>query len=245
MHCRETKNHAEVAVSASLICSDLCNLETSVRELEEAKVDFLHIDLIDAHFSPSMPMGIEIVQQLRKKTNLPFDVHLMVHNNEFFIAEMAKLGVQRLCFHYESALHVDRLLNTIKSFNIEAGIALLPTTPLSVLDYCLDRIDYVLLMLINPGFAGHADESQVPYAERRIRDCEKYLRDRGANIPIEIDGRVSFDGIPALVAAGAGILVGGTSCLFHKSARVGENMKKTREAISMGLERKGEGNKGL
>jgi len=239
MHRKEAKNNRKVAVSASLICSDLCNLEKSVRELEEAGVDFLHIDLIDAHFSPSMPMGIEVVQQLRKITDLPFDVHLMVHNNEFFIAEMAKLGVQRLCFHYESALHVDRLLNSIKSFNIAAGIALLPTTPLSVLDYCLDRLDYILLMLINPGFAGHADESQVPYAERRIGDCEKYLRNHGVNLPIEIDGRVSFDGMPALIAAGASIIVGGSSCLFHKSARVAENMKKTQQAISAGLERKG------
>ena len=111
----------EVKISPSLICTDLCNIERDVRNLEEAGVDFLHVDLIDAHFSPSMPMGIEVIQQVRKKTKLPFDVHLMVENNEFFIQEMIKVGVDQMCFHYESAFHVDRLLGLTKQSNIKAG----------------------------------------------------------------------------------------------------------------------------
>jgi ribulose-phosphate 3-epimerase len=106
-------------------------------------------------------MGIEIIQQARKKTSLPFDVHLMVQNNEFFVQEMLKIGVQRISFHYESAFHVDRLFSMIRDNGVQAGLALMPTTPCSVLEYCIDLLDFVLLMLINPSFAGHKGESQV------------------------------------------------------------------------------------
>lgn len=225
----------DIAISASLICCDLCNVERALRDLESAGVDYLHIDLIDAHFSPSMPLGIELVQQARKKTKLSFDVHLMVEDNEFFIREMLKVGVQRICFHYESARHVDRLLGLIHENGIKAGIALMPGTPVSVLEYCIDRLDFVLLMLINPGFAGHKGETQVPYAERKIADCRRYLRGLGSDIPIEVDGRVSFESIPRLVAAGAGELVAGSRSAFHPGATLAENIGRMRAAISAGI----------
>ena len=224
-----------VKIAPSLICTDLCNIERDIKNIEDAGVDFLHVDLIDAHFSPSMPMGIEVVQQVRQKTPLPFDVHLMVENNEFFITEMAKIGIQQMCFHYESAFHVDRMLSLIQENGIKPGIALMPATPVSVLEYCLERIDFVMLMLINPGFAGHKGENQVPYAERKVADCYKFLRERGSNIPIEIDGRVSFENIPNLVAAGADILVAGSRSLFHKDGTLSENLKKIKKATSLGL----------
>lgn len=224
-----------VAISASLICADLCNIERELQRMESAGIDQVHIDLIDGHFSPSLPMGIEIIQQARKKTGLPFDVHLMVRNNEFFIGEMLKIGVQRICFHYESAFHVDRMLGLIRDSGVKAGIALMPTTPFSVLDYCTDRLDFVLLMLINPGFAGQKNETQVPYAERRVADCRKYLNERGLAIPIQVDGRVSFDNIPRLVAAGATDLVAGSRSAFQAGGTLAENVARMREAIALGM----------
>jgi ribulose-phosphate 3-epimerase len=224
-----------IAISASLICADLCNIEQELKRMESAGIDFLHVDLIDAHFSPSMPMGIEVVQQARNKTVLPFDVHLMVQNNEFFIGEILKVGVQRISFHYESAFHVDRMLSLIREGGVKTGIALMPTTPFSVLDYCIDRLDFVLLMLINPGFAGQKNEAQVPYAERRVADCRRYLRERGLDIPIQVDGRVSFDNIPRLVAAGATDLVAGSRSAFHPGATLAENVGRMNEAIVCGI----------
>jgi ribulose-phosphate 3-epimerase len=224
-----------VAISASLICADLCNIERELQRMESAGVDQVHIDLIDGHFSPSLPMGIEIIQQARKKTSLPFDVHLMVQNNDFFICEMLKIGVRRISFHYESALHVDRMLSLIRDSGVKAGIALMPTTPFSVLDYCTDRLDFVLLMLINPGFAGQKNETQVPYAERRVADCRKYLNERGLDIPIQVDGRVSFDNIPRLVAAGATDLVAGSRSAFRAGATLAENVARMREVIALGM----------
>lgn len=203
--------------------------------MEALAVDFLHVDLIDGHFSPSLPLGLEAVRQLRPRTQLPFDVHLMVTDNEFFILQLADIGVQRVCFHYESATHVDRLLQLAADYGIEAGIALKPMTPLSVLEYCLARIDYVLLMLINPGFAGHRGQTQVPYALRRVADCRKFLDQRGAQaIGIAVDGRISFDTIPGLVAAGAEVLVAGTQSLFQSEDSRGNNLKKMQAAIARG-----------
>ncbi len=227
---------APIAISASLICCDLCNVERELRAMESAGIDYVHIDLIDAHFSPSLPLGIELVQQARKKTSLPFDVHLMVENNEFFIMEMLKIGVQRISFHYESAFHLDRMLSLIRESGVKAGLALMPTTPFSVLDYCIDRLDFVLLMLINPGFAGQKNETQVPYAARRVADCGRYLRGYGLDIPIEIDGRVSFENIPRLVAAGATELVAGTGSAFHPGGKLPENIEAMKRAISQGIE---------
>lgn len=224
-----------IAISASLICADLCNIEQELKRLESAGVDFIHIDLIDAHFSPSMPMGIELVQQARQKTALPFDVHLMVQDNEFFIREMQKIGVQRISFHYESAFHVDRMLSLIRNSGIKAGIALMPTTPFSVLEYCIDRLDFVLLMLINPGFAGQKNEKQVPYAERRVSDCRRYLDERGMDIPIAVDGRVSFENLPSLIAAGATDIVAGSMSAFHPEATLSENIVKMKSSISAGI----------
>lgn len=142
---------ADVVLSPSLMCTDLLSLSDSVRELEEIGVDALHIDLIDSTFSPSMPLGLEVIRQLREKTNLDFDIHIMSMNNEWFIKQALDIGVRRVSFHYETSLHPDRLVNLIKKQKVEAGIALNPATSLRSLDYLLPSLDYVLLMLINPG----------------------------------------------------------------------------------------------
>ena len=234
----------KVLIAPSLICADLCNLESQVRQLESVGADLLHVDLIDGHFSPSMPMGIEVVRQLRPKTSLPYDVHLMVTDNEFFIREMAGIGVQRLAFHAESAFHLDYALSLIRDHGILAGVALMPATPLSVLEYVAERLDFVLLMLINPGFAGHAGEAQVPYAVRKVAECRRFLDDRDSSIPIEVDGRVSFSTIPHLVAAGADILVAGSGTLFHSGATRAQNAERIREAVKLGLQKRTVGHRG-
>ena len=119
------------------------------------------------------------------------------------------------------------------------GIALMPATPLTVLEYCLDRIEFVLLMLINPGFAGREGETQVPYAAKKVADCRRFLVERGRDIAIEIDGRVSLETIPELVAAGADRLVLGSRSLFRRDGTVSENLDRVRQAVSAGL-RKGQ-----
>ncbi len=124
--------------SPSLICFDLCNLERDVHLLDASGIELLHVDILDGHFSPSLPLGLETVRQLRQKTKLQFDVHLMATANENFVDELLDIGVQQLIFHVETEPHVDNLLNKIKSRNVRAGVALKPGTPVSVLD-CISR----------------------------------------------------------------------------------------------------------
>src|SRR5699024_9436466 len=119
----------------SIMCADLCNLENSVKEIEASGIDTLHIDVIDGHFSPSMPLGLDTIKQLRKITNMNFDVHVMTRNNKFFIQELIDIGVQQITFHIESSMHIDRNINLIKKNGIKAGVALNPDTSLSSLDY--------------------------------------------------------------------------------------------------------------
>lgn len=222
-------------ISASLICADLCNLQRDLQRLESAGIDELHVDLLDGRFSPSLPIGIDVVRQARRITTLPFDVHLMVEDNEFFIHHMLDIGVQRMCFHCESSRHIDHQIDVIRQANVAVGLALAPATPLDVLEFVAEKLDFVMLMLINPGFAGHAGQSQTSYALRKIAACRDRLDRLGLNLPIEVDGRVCFDTIPSLIAAGADILVAGTRCLFMPNVSFAENVMKMRHAMADGV----------
>lgn len=199
--------------SPSLICLDLCNLESQVRELEQAKIQMLHVDILDGHFSPSMPLGLETVRQLRKKTDLVFDVHLMTTAHDYFVDELLDIGVQQIVFHAETEPHLDNRLNQIRKKGVRAGVALKPSTPLTDIQYVLEKCDTVLLMLINPGYAGSALEKQVPYGARKIADLRKMIDD--ANLPtlIEIDGRISRENIIQYGKEQVDIFVVGSTCI--------------------------------
>ena len=200
-------------ISPSLITLDLCNLERQVKELETQGCPMLHVDLLDGYFSPSMPIGLDVVRQLRQKTDLPFDVHLMANEQDYFIGELLEIGVQQLVFHAECEPHIDNRLNMIRRAGVRAGVALKPATSLTVLDYVLEKCDVVLLMLINPGDAGSAKEQQVPYGLRKISELRSLIELRGLHTKIEIDGRISPENIEALAKDQADIFVAGSTCI--------------------------------
>ena len=179
------------AYTVSLITLDHCNLESQIRVLERGGVELLHVDILDGHFSPSMPLGLETVRQLRAKTDLAFDCHIMTDPQDYFIGELLDIGVEQIIFHAETQRHIDGMLNRIHAAGARAGVALKPSTPLSTLDYVLEKCDSVLLMLINPGFASAKNESQVPYADRKIRELRELIDRRGLDTRISLDGRIS------------------------------------------------------
>ena len=225
----------KIAISPSVMCADLVNLENSIKELEAIEVDSLHIDLIDGLFSPSMPLGIDTVKKIRKITNMEFDVHIMSMNNELFINEMVDIGAESITFHYESSFHTDRLINLVKKSGAKVGIALNPATSLSVLEYILPQCDSVLLMLINPGFATDKSEKQVSYADKKVKDLYELIRKNNLDVKIQVDGRVSLETIPKLVSAGADSLVVGSTSLFIPGKTISENKKLLDISISEGL----------
>lgn len=213
----------KIVLSPSVMCADLVNLASSVKELEEIGIDTLHIDVIDGAFSPSMPLGIETIKRMREITKLDFDIHIMAMNNEYFIKEMLAIGVQNITFHYETSLHIDRYVRLIKDAGAKAAIALNPGTSLSVLDAIIEELDMICLMLINPGFATNKNEKQVPYATQKITKLKHMIESKGLSTSIQVDGRVSLDSIAELVYAGADNLVLGSTSLFIKENSLAEN----------------------
>ena len=202
-------------LSPSLISvCDLCNLEHSVRQLEDAGIEMLHVDILDGHFSPSMPLGLDTVRQLRKKTNMIFDVHLMTTAHDFFVEELLDIGVEQLVFHGEMEPHMDNRLNQIRKAGVRAGVALKPGTPLTQLEYVLEKCDAVLLMLINPGYAQSKAEGQVPYASRKVRELHEMITRRGLDTKVILDGRISKQNMEEFAPEGlADIFVAGSTCL--------------------------------
>lgn len=200
-------------LSPSLICLDMCNLEREVKILENNEIKMLHVDILDGHFSPSMPLGLDTVRQLRAKTDLFFDCHVMVTEQDYFVDELLDIGVDQIVFHGESQPHIDGMLNRIHAKGVKAGVALKPATPLTELEYVLEKCDTVLLMLINPGYAFVKGEKQVAYADRKIRDLRKMICDRGLQTKIEVDGRISPANIETYGKDLVDIFVTGSTCI--------------------------------
>ena len=201
-------------ISPSMITLDMCNLEQQCMLVEKAGLEMIHVDILDGHFSPSMPLGLDTVKQLRKKTNLEFEAHVMVTEPQFFVDELIEAGASQIVFHIETCDHVDGMLNYIHSKGIRAGVALKPATLLTNLDYILDKCDAVLLMLINPGFAQIKGEAQADYASRKIRELHEMIRRRGLNTQVILDGRISPENIRTYGPCGeANIFVAGSTCI--------------------------------
>lgn len=203
-------------ISPSLICLDMLHLESQVRQIEQSGIHLLHVDILDGHFSPSMPLGFETVKQLRNVTNLAFECHVMADPPEYFVDELLKIGVEQIVFHLETAPHADGLINKIHRAGVRAGVALKPSTPLSAVEYILEKCDAVLLMQINPGYASYQGEMRTSYADRKILDLRDMINKRNLHTKMILDGRVSMEHIKLYGAEIVDIFVGGTTCILAK-----------------------------
>ena len=215
-------------ISPSLICLDMCNLESQIRILEKAGISMIHVDILDGYFSPSMPLGLDLVRQLRDKTDLAFDCHVMVNEQDYFVNELLDIGVQQIVFHGETQPHIDGMLNRIHERGVRAGVALRPATSLSTLDYVLEKCDTVLLMLINPGYAFSKGEKQVAYADRKVRELRQMIDSHGLDTKIEIDGRISMENLQTYGKDIVDLFVTGSTVL--KSNRLAESFEELRQA---------------
>lgn len=200
-------------IAPSILSADFYNLGEEVEKVIEAGADIIHFDVMDNHYVPNLTIGPLICQSLIKhKIAVPVDVHLMVEPVDSLIPMFAEAGASIITFHPEATKHIDRSLQLIKSFGIKAGLVFNPATPLSYLDYVLDKLDIIMLMSVNPGFGG---QSFIPATLDKLKQVRKIIDDSGLSIRLEVDGGVKIDNIAEIGAAGADTFVAG-SAIFGK-----------------------------
>lgn len=210
------------------MCADLGNLEDTVKRLDQPEINFFHFDIMDGTFVPNFTFGPDIVKALRPHTKKLFDVHLMIKNPERFIETFGEAGADMISVHVETTDHLQKTLQLIQHFGLKAGVALNPSTPIHYLDYVWDVVDYIVLMTVNPGFAG---QKFIPLILEKIVILKETLNERKLKIPIQVDGNISFEMIPKVLQSGAEMLVCGTSSLFREGYSLEKSLNKLVQLI--------------
>lgn len=218
-------------LSASLVCADMMHLADQVKLIEEAGIEYIHIDVMDGHFVPRFGLMPEIAKQVRAITNIPMDVHMMTNNPEPYIKDFVDAGVQIIAVHTEDNPNLHRTIKMIKDAGVMAGVVLNMATPLNVLDYIMDDIWFIMLMAINPGVVWH---KIIPTVFNKIKD----LKEKTKNYPdmlIEIDGWVTPESLPEMIKAWANMFVCWTGTIFRPAEKVVENTIALRATVKTAL----------
>lgn len=219
----------ESMIAPSLMCADFLHLGEELKKLESAGIEYLHIDIMDGVFVPNFTLGTDFVKKLHAATGIPLDIHMMVTNPESKLDWFELKESDFVSVHAESCTHVCRALQAIRARGARPMLALNPGTPLSFAEEVLDEIDALLIMTVNPGFAG---QKLIPSTLSKITRAKEMLRAHGKeHILVECDGNVSFENAKKMRAAGADIFVAGTSSIYAKDGSFEENIARLREAI--------------
>ena len=197
-----------IRLSPSLLSADFSNLKAALALMEQKRSASVHIDVMDGSFVPQISYGQPVIASLRPHTKLPFDVHLMVEHPETHVDSFAECGADWITFHVEGTVHVHRLIERIKSLGKKAGIAFVPSTPVSALSEILPLVDLVLVMTVNPGFGG---QTLIPSCVRKIEALAAIKKEKNLSFDISVDGGVNKATAPLVIDAGADILVSGSA----------------------------------
>lgn len=214
-------------LAPSILSADFSNLGEAVRLVEAGGADYIHIDVMDGHFVPNITIGPTVVKSLRKRTNLCFDVHLMIESPENFIEDFYKAGADIITVHQEASAHLHRTIQKIKSYGLKAGVSLNPATPVATLKDIIRDLDMVLLMSVNPGFGGQSLIENVKY---KFHDLKQLINEYNLNIDIEIDGGVNSINLNEVLSWGANVIVAGSA--IYKAKDVVLETKKFKEIMA-------------
>lgn len=205
-------------IAASILSSDLANLEQNIRECEQAGVDWIHVDAMDGHFVPNLTMGPVIVQACRRVTQLPIDCHLMIEKPELLVPNFEEAGASTITIHPENNPNVHRTLGLIRDLGCAPGIAINPGTPADMIEPLLPFVDMVLVMTVNPGYSG---QSFIPQMLSKVQRVAKMIKEEEHEIRLEVDGGVNAENIVYLLAAGANTFVSASSIFKHPNGVTG------------------------
>ncbi|TLM65471.1 MAG: ribulose-phosphate 3-epimerase [Deltaproteobacteria bacterium] len=197
-----------IKIAPSILSADFARLGAEVQAVAKAGADYIHVDVMDGHFVPNLTIGPLVVEAVRKVTDLPLDVHLMIENPDRYIPEFARAGADIITVHQEAVPHLHRTVQLIKSLGKKAGVSLNPATPAGALDVILDDLDLVLVMTVNPGFGG---QGFIDSGLAKIATLRHEIDRRGLTVELEVDGGVKIDNIARIAAAGAEVFVAGSA----------------------------------
>ena len=195
-------------LAPSILAADFGNLRKEIQTVSEAGAQYIHIDVMDGMFVPSISFGMPVIQSVRSCTDKVFDVHMMVEDPGRYVESIRAAGADIITVHQEACTHLDRVIGQIKASGAKAGVALNPATPVSTLECVLDQVDMVLVMSVNPGFGG---QKFIPYTRDKVRALRQYFDRKGLSTDIQVDGGVNRDTIRPLIEAGANVLVAGSA----------------------------------